>query len=210
MRSLKLKVCGMRDPANIMAVGALRPDFMGFIFVPSSPRYVGPTLRAEQIAIPSTVGRIGVFKDASLDTVIELAHACNLTGAQLHGDEGVDYMSALKRALPELLIIKAVNVQGASDIARLSVIDGTPDIFLLDGKNPGSGASFDWELLSRYQAPVDFLLAGGIGVSEISTVVKLAGRCPRLLGVDINSRVESAPGVKDVSLVQEALARLSV
>lgn len=200
----------MRDVANIAEVGALRPDYMGFIFVESSPRYVEPTLRQEDVSLPASVRRIGVFKDATISKVCAVAREFNLHGIQLHGDESVDYMSAVRRELPSLLIIKSVNVSNSDDIARLSTANGFPDLFLLDGKSPGSGIGFDWELLSHYTAPVDFLLAGGIGPSDISRIVPLAERHPRLIGIDINSRVESAPGVKDLQKVKEVLTRVRV
>lgn len=210
MRPLQVKVCGMRDAANIAEVGALCPDYMGFIFVESSPRYVEPTLRQENVSLPASVRRIGVFKDATVSKVCEVAREFSLHGVQLHGGESVEYMRAIRRDLPSLLIIKSVNVSNSDDIARLSTTNGLPDLFLLDGKSPGSGMSFDWELLSHYRAPVDFLIAGGVGPSDISRIVTLAERYPRLIGIDINSRVESAPAVKDLQKVKEVLTRLKV
>lgn len=210
MRTLQVKVCGMRDVANIAEVGALRPDYVGFIFVESSPRYVEPTLRQEEISLPTTVRRIGVFKDATISKVCAVAREFNLHGVQLHGDESIEYMSAVRRELPSLLIIKSVNVSTGDDIAQLSTANELPDLFLLDGKSPGSGTSFDWDLLAHYVAPVDFLLAGGVGASDLSRIVTLAERYPRLIGIDINSRVERAPGVKDIQKVKEVLTRLKV
>lgn len=209
MRQLKLKVCGLRDAANIADVGALRPDYVGFIFVPSSPRYVGSSLKPSQISLPDSTQRIGVFKDAPLTTVIGDTKSFGLHGVQLHGNESLEYMRALRTASPSTMIIKAISVQGVDDIANLPVADGLPDLFLLDGKAPGSGSPFDWELMVHYRASTNFMIAGGIGAQEIPRILSLAVQQPRLIGVDINSQVESAPGVKDIELIKEVIARLA-
>lgn len=210
MRSLKLKVCGMRETANIADVGALRPDYLGFIFVPSSPRFVGDTLNPDEISLPSTIQRIGVFKDAPISEVVKHSQAFRLHGVQLHGSETPEYMRALRDELPSILIIKAVNVQTSDDISSLSVKGETPDIFLLDSKSPGSGMRFDWDLLAHYQAPVGFMLAGGLDVDDIPKLLALADRFPQMVGIDINSKVESAPGLKDVQKIEEVVRRLEV
>lgn len=208
MRALRLKVCGMREEANIADVGSLCPDYLGFIFVPSSPRYVGDALRPERISLPSVTQRIGVFKDAPLPDVVKHASAFNLHGVQLHGSETHEYMRALRNELPSTLIIKAINVQTPDDISALAVDAGLPDLFLLDSKSPGSGIRFEWDLLTHYQAPADFMLAGGLDVDDIPTIITLAKRFPRMVGIDINSKVESAPGCKDVQKIKEVLRRL--
>lgn len=210
MRALKLKVCGLREATNIADVGALCPDFVGFIFVPASSRYVSSTLKPSQIFLPDSAKRIGVFKDTPLASVIETTGSFGLHGVQLHGDESFEYMQALRASLPSTIIIKAINVVNAETIRALSVHEGLPDLFLLDGKTPGSGASFDWELLAYYQASTDFLIAGGIGAQDIPKILPLAAQQPRLIGIDINSRVESAPGIKDIQQIKEVIARLEV
>ena len=210
MRPLKLKVCGMREATNIAEVGALRPDYMGFIFVPSSPRFIGESLHPEQIELDSSTQRIGVFKDAPLSDVVRRYRAFRLHGIQLHGAETYEYMQSLKDELPSALIIKAINVQNSHDLSSLSAREGLPDIFLLDGRSPGSGKPFEWDLLAHYKAPVPFIVAGGVGVDNIPELLTLANRFPRMVGIDINSKVESAPGVKDIHKIKEALRRLEV
>ncbi len=209
MRQLKLKVCGLRDAANIADVGALRPDYVGFIFVPSSPRYVGSSLKPSQISLPDSTHRIGVFKDATLTSILEHIESFGLRGVQLHGAESLEYMRALRSASSSTMIIKAISVQGGDDIATLSVADGLPDLFLLDGKAPGSGSPFDWELLVHYRASTNFMIAGGIGAQEIPRILSLAAQQPRLIGIDINSQVESTPGVKDIERIKQVIARLA-
>lgn len=208
MQRLHLKVCGMRDAENIAAVGVLHPDYMGFIFVPSSPRFVGDAFTADAISVPPSVKLIGVFQNAPLQTVLDAVATLKLHGVQLHGDEGIGYMRSLKNASPNTTIIKAVRTQTAQDIAQTTVVDGLPDFFLLDSSSGGSGASFDWKWLSHYTASVPYLLAGGIGMAELETVKQLADKHPLLHGIDINSRVEKEPGLKDPKLIQELATRL--
>jgi phosphoribosylanthranilate isomerase len=210
MRPLKLKVCGLREAENIADVGKLRPDFVGLIFVPSSPRYVGTSLKPHEISLPDSVKRIGVFRDSDLSTIIESADSFGLHGVQLHGEEDLEYMRALRAALPSTAIIKAVSVNDAATIRALSVKEGLPDLFLLDGKVPGSGSPFDWDLLAHYQASANFLIAGGVGFQDIPRVLTVAAQHPRLIGIDINSRVESAPGIKDIQQIKEVIARLEI
>ena len=210
MRRLRLKVCGMREVANIASVGALRPDYMGFILVPSSPRFVGSALSADEIALPQSVKRIGVFQDAPLTTVLDAIDRLQLHGVQLHGGEDTAYMQALRTASPQTLILKAVSVHSGHDIAQLKATEGLPDLFVLDGKSGGSGTPFDWTLLSQYAASVPYLLAGGIGAAELDVIEKLAEQHPLLYGIDINSRVELSPGVKDTQRIQEIAMRLGL
>ena len=210
MRRLHLKVCGMRDAENIATVGALCPDYMGFIFVPTSPRFVGLSLTADAISIPPSVKRIGVFQDASLQTVIDTVFACKLHGVQLHGDEGRDYLRSLKNALPDTTIIKAVRIQTPRDIIQIPVVDGLPDLFLFDSASGGSGSPFNWTWLSHYTGSAPYLLAGGIGIAELDAVERLAEEHPLLHGIDINSRVERAPGFKDPHRIQEIVTRLGL
>jgi phosphoribosylanthranilate isomerase len=198
----------MRDAENIASVGALRPDYMGFIFVPSSPRFVGASLSADAVALPSHIQRIGVFQDAPLEEVLDRISQFTLKGVQLHGDEDSDYMQALRTASPGTLILKAVRVQSAQDIAHIATDGRTPDLFVLDSKAGGSGTSFDWTWLSYYAASVPYLLAGGIGLAELDAVEKLAEKHPLLHGIDVNSRVERSPGVKETKLIQEIAKRL--
>jgi phosphoribosylanthranilate isomerase len=200
----------MRDADNVAAVGAVRPDYMGFIFVPSSPRFVGESLSPDAIMLPSQVKRIGVFQNAPLESVLERIAQFALHGVQLHGDENLAYMRSLREASPSILILKAVRVTAAHDIAQITDDAGIPDLFVLDSAHGGSSTSFEWSWLSRYTASVPYLLAGGIGLAELDSVERLAEQHPLLHGIDVNSRVEHAPGIKDIKRIQEIAMRLGV
>ena len=210
MKRLRLKVCGMRDGENISAVGALAPDYMGFIFVHSSPRYVGDTIPAEAAALPSSITRVGVFRDAPVDEVCACIDRNNLGGAQLHGDEDDTYLSELRRRIPSLLIVKAIKVSIESDIGAISERAQSPDLYLLDSGSGGTGIPFDWSWLRSYSSAVPFLLAGGLSLSNMDQAVRAAHEAPSLVGFDINSHFETSPGIKNIEQIKEVLTRLSI
>jgi phosphoribosylanthranilate isomerase len=200
----------MRDGENISAVGELAPDFMGFIFVESSPRYVGNTVPAQTGALPSSISRVGVFRDAPLDEVCGLIERNNLGGAQLHGDEDDSYLRELRRRASSLLIVKAIKVSTEGDITAISKRTQSPDLYLLDSGSGGTGIPFDWSWLRSYSSAVPFLLAGGLSLSNIDQAVQAAHEIPSLVGFDINSQFETAPGIKNIEHIKEVLTRLSI
>jgi len=203
---LLVKVCGMRDTQNISEVGQLCPDFMGFVFVSTSPRAVPETFTKASLGdlSPTTV-KIGVFSNDSSERIIMKATDLLLDGVQLHGTETKAQIRELKSALPQLKILKACSLAGAADLDRLADFEEYVDLFVFDGSTPGSGSKFDWTLLDRYQLSTPFLLAGGIGPDDIGEVRELTMRVKGLVGIDINSKVESGPGVKDLELVRQSV-----
>jgi len=210
MKRLRLKVCGMRNGDNIRAVGELAPDYMGFIFVPSSPRYVGHGLAPEAAALPSSVTRIGVFQDAPLEELCESITKNGLGGAQLHGSENDEYLRYLRQRLPSLLLLKAIKVTARSDIAAISQRREAPDLYLLDSGSGGTGSPFEWSWLEAYTAGIPFVLAGGLSPSNIDEAIEAARRHPEMVGLDINSRFETSPGIKNVEQIKEVLTRLTI
>jgi phosphoribosylanthranilate isomerase len=200
----------MRDGANVSAIGALAPDYIGFIFVESSPRYVGPSLPPEATDLPPAITRVGVFRDAPLEQVCELIERNNLGGAQLHGEEDGGYIRELRRRIPSLLIVKALSVSTPDDVASIGSRTDAPDLYLLDSGRGGTGASFDWRWLRSYSSAVPFLLAGGISLANIDEAKEAAREIPALVGLDINSQFETAPGIKNIEEIKGALMRLSI
>lgn len=210
MKRLQLKVCGMRDGANISAVGELAPEYMGFIFVESSPRYVGATIPAQAAALPASITRVGVFRDAPVDEVCACIERNNLGGAQLHGDEDDAYLRELRRRNTSLLIVKALKVSSENDVTAISARTQSPDLYLLDSGSGGTGMPFDWRWLRSYSSAVPFLLAGGLSLSNIDQAVQAAREVPSLVGFDINSQFETSPGIKDIQQIKGVLKRLSI
>ena len=204
MNSLKLKICGMKDPNNIRAAAALGPDYLGFIFYPDSPRFVGTSFQIPA-DIPSSIGRIGVFVNQSLTEVVH-QHAVNqLTYAQLHGDESINYCRILKSE--GIQIIKAFAVDEAFDFSVLEKYEDTVDYFLFDtpGKLPGgNGVPFYWKVLEKYALKTPFFLSGGLSMANIGDAMCL--QHPFLHALDFNSSIELSPGHKRISSINEIIS----
>ena len=194
-----IKVCGLKDPENIREVAALEPQALGFIFSPASPRYAGELPPQVVRNLPPGTRRVGVFETArryALDTV------------QLHGEESPAVCAALRGA--GLRVIKACGVAAREDLSAAAAYREVCDALLFDTKSPlrgGTGQRFDWEILAEYQGTLPFLLAGGIGPGDAPRLARVAGH-PACLGVDLNSRFETAPGIKDVAALREFMAVL--
>lgn len=215
-----VKVCGMREQRNVDDVVAAGADWIGMIFWRRSPRCVGTA----HINTPPGVTRVGVFVDEQPDTVARTAADRRLDIVQLHGAEtpamiddirkaldAVDTMNATDgtgttddthparpRAHRRTRIMKVVSVAATEDIDRWRNYDGRVDLLLFDTRcntTGGSGRQFDWNALCRYDGRIPFLLSGGIGPGDAERVRRVGH--PALLGVDLNSRFETAPGTKD-------------
>ncbi|MGY3090247.1 phosphoribosylanthranilate isomerase [Hymenobacter sp. UYAg731] len=205
---LLVKVCGMRDAAALAEIAALEPDFLGFIFAPKSPRFVGTTLAPELVrALPPTIWKVGVFVNETTENILATAHRFGLAAVQLHGHETPAQCEELNEA--GLLVMKAFPVGEAVDFTALLPYVPYCDYFLFDTKGAapgGNGAIFDWNLLSAYNLPVPYFLAGGLGLEHAAELAAL--RLPGLAGVDLNSGFETAPGVKDAGRLAQMLTQL--
>lgn len=198
-----IKVCGMRDPDNIREVAKTGPDWMGMIFYNKSPRFVATPKAA--LSIPHGIKRVGVFVDAMPQTIITMVETCNLDIVQLHGNESPTLIRNLRSSIDrELKFMKVISVVGTSDLEKCEGYEDCADYFLFDTKckeRGGSGRQFDWSVIERYNGNLPFILSGGIGPEDAERVLAL--RHPKLMGIDLNSRFETAPAVKDA----EALSR---
>jgi phosphoribosylanthranilate isomerase len=192
----------MRDAENIREVEALGIDLMGFIFWPKSSRYVShcPSY------LPNNVKRVGVFVDEDIEEVKHIAHDYALDFIQLHGSESPEYCTMLKGHH----LIKAFNIATPADFGQTLPYEGVADIFLFDTKGPsvgGNGKKFDWSLLAHYSGRTPFLLSGGIGPDDAASL--MAFHHEQCIGIDLNSRFEQSPGLKDIGLLRRFLSQLS-
>ncbi|MBG8554897.1 phosphoribosylanthranilate isomerase [Hymenobacter guriensis] len=205
-----LKVCGMARPDNLRAVAALRPDFLGLIFYPGSKRYAAPTLAPAEVAtLPAGIQKVGVFVDEEVAVILARVREYGLHLVQLHGAEPPEVCAALQRA--GVAVIKAFAVGEAFDFASLLPYVGSVDYFLFDaaGSQPGgNGTTFNWEQLQRYNLPVPYFLAGGIGPEHAAELRNL--RLPGLFALDLNSKFETAPGVKDAEQLRQFFANVRI
>ena len=195
---MKIKVCGITNQTTI--IDGLGVDYIGHIFWEPSKRYVSP----EQIALqPKNNKRVGVFVDESIETVIKIAKKLSLKGVQLHANEDTKYLQELKAKLPNTEIIKAVAIGTTDDLVNLNRFDEVVDLFIFDtkGRLPGgNGTQFDWNILSDYKGITPFLLSGGIGPEDVEGITNFKKQLnhPQFVGVDLNSKFEDSPGVKNV------------
>lgn len=201
---MKIKVCGMRDPENISVVAQLGIDFMGFIFYPPSPRYCGDTLTRETLEkIPFGIEPVAVTVDAAEEEILSLSDRLGFMTFQLHGEESPNLCRRLRER--GFRIIKAFGIKDEEDLKRVGEYSGSIDYFLFDTatkRKGGSGKKFNWELLSGYSLPEPFLLSGGIAPDDKEAIAGIASH-ERFAGIDLNSRFEITPGIKDYNRLKD-------
>ncbi|QNF35735.1 phosphoribosylanthranilate isomerase [Adhaeribacter swui] len=203
--TLQVKVCGMREPENIGDLVALQPDYIGFIFYRKSARYAGEKLNPEYAKhLPATVQKVGVFVNEALETILALTEKYGLQAVQLHGHETPELCRKLKQA--GFLVLKAFALDDSFDFTTLEFYEGTCDYYLFDTKGQqhgGNGVTFNWQVLDQYHLNTPFFLSGGLDIEHVAAIK--AGRWPQLRGIDINSRFELEPGLKNISKVKKML-----
>ncbi len=207
-----IKICGVNDPENLRHVARLDADWIGLNFYPLSPRCLN--LRGLPPAGSSEPQRVGVFVDEMPQTILSRIVAFHLGIVQLHGSERAVMIQNLRRSLvpdirEKLVVIKAINVATVADFSQCGEYEGVVDYFLFDTKGAlhgGNGEKFNWDLLDAYQGHTPFLLSGGIGPSDANALRGI--RHPLFRGVDVNSKFETAPGVKDIELLRSFIKRL--
>ena len=204
---MAIKICGMKDPDNIKAVSLLTPMLMGFIFYDKTPRNAAG-LDADIISLlPEYVRPVAVFVNASRDFIEEIIAKYGFKIIQLHGNETPDECSYWKDH--GVTVFKAIPVGNREDIARTVAYEGSVDAFLFDTRSEkagGSGKHFDWTLLDEYTGNTPYLLSGGISPDDVDDII--AAMRPGIAGIDINSRFESSPGVKDLGLLTHFILSL--
>lgn len=186
-----IKVCGLKSEQNLLDISALDIDMVGYNFYEPSPRYVQNKLPN----ISSHIKKVGVFVNASESFILQKVKEYNLDYAQLHGDENPEFCTKIKACIP---VIKVFRVKDQLDMNFLNSFDFC-DFFLFDTATKqygGSGKKFDWSLLNEFDINVPFLLSGGIGPEDLDDILKISH--PKFVGIDINSKFEISPGLKDV------------
>ncbi|MBR4572411.1 MAG: phosphoribosylanthranilate isomerase [Prevotella sp.] len=197
-----VKVCGMRDADNIREIESLGVDMMGFIFWPKSSRCVSE----HPGYLPERCRRVGVFVDESMERVERIAREYALDYVQLHGRESAEYIRNLK---VDCGIIKALNIATTDDLKKAEEYSGFVGALLFDTKGKsvgGNGEKFDWSVLDAYDGETPFLLSGGIGPDDAERVRTFSH--PKCIGIDLNSRFETEPGLKNVEVLRNFLKQI--
>lgn len=212
IKSIQIKVCGMRDAQNIEEVLTLKPDYLGLIFFPGSLRYMDDEKSASWNTISLQTKLTGVFVNAEAPFILERVNAYHLGAIQLHGQESPEQCARIRANLSEdICLIKAF---GVSDQFKWSVCDDfkhVADYFLFDthsASHGGTGKKFDWTLLSGYRGELPYFLSGGLGLEDVQEVRTLAEEDARLIAVDLNSRFELSPAVKNTALLDQTFKLL--
>lgn len=195
--SLKLKVCGMNK--NTSEIAALKPDYLGFIFWKPSKRY----FEGSMPSIPHSVKKVGVFVDATILEIADKVKTFGLLLVQLHGKETASYCDELKKALPQLKIIKVFSIKDDFDFGLLEHFEDVCDYYLFDtkGKLPGgNGYGFNWDVLKNYPSTKPYFLSGGIGLEEIESIKGFMNQPESQYCevIDVNSKFEDKPGLKNI------------
>lgn len=193
-----VKICGVTSEEDALLAVAMGADAIGFNFVPSSPRFLAVG-RAADIAkrLPPEILTVGIFRNEAPARVVDLTHQAGLRAAQLHGHESADDTRWVRERVP--FVIK-VFPGGDPELARAAAYNA--DVVMLDSASPGSGRVFDWSLAEGAPSGLRILLAGGLTPDNVAEAIERV----RPWGVDVASGTESAPGVKDPSLVRRFIS----
>lgn len=199
---MKLKVCGLKYATNVAALAALQPDYMGFIFYPKSKRYVGEDLSIKTLeTIPPEIEKVAVFVNENLENIIRICNKYGFKTLQLHGDETPDFAEKLSNL--GYTIIKAFSVDKNFDFKNTLPYRTFCSYFLFDTKGVGYGGTghqFEWNLLLNYDQITPYFLSGGIDIGNVEDIKKMTNF--NIHAIDINSRFEIEPGLKDVEKVK--------
>jgi phosphoribosylanthranilate isomerase len=191
---IQIKVCGMTDEKQVLSLTQLGVNYVGFIFYPKSPRAVDAR---QPIESPLGLQRVGVFVDEPLESVLAIQCRWRLDVLQLHGKESPEYVALLKAK--GLRLIKVFGIEKAEDFENCTPYNSYCDYFLFDTKGPakgGNGFAFDWSLLQHYKGTKPYFLSGGIGPEAVEAIAEIQD--PRLFALDLNSRFEERPGIKQL------------
>lgn len=202
----KLKVCGLTQLDQIRELVALNIHFIGFIFYEKSLRYVLNYLSLGQISTIDHQGKVGVFVNESLEKIVELSEKAKLNFIQLHGDENENFIIELRKRLnPEVGIIKVIRINNQSSDELQSTINNqlkSINYFLFDTDSKafgGTGKQFDWNILNKTEIPLPYFLSGGISSDNIHQLLAVN---QKPFALDINSKFETEPGIKNLNQIK--------
>ena len=199
---MKLKVCGLTKMDQIQELISLNTDFLGFIFYEKSPRFVLNHLSLEGISAINHQVKVGVFVNETIEKIAEISEKANLNFIQLHGDEDENFIKDLRKNVKkEVKLIKVFRV-GETFNFQFSIFKSLVDYFLFDTDSKafgGTGKTFDWQILNEIEIPKPYFLSGGISLENIH---QLSTINHQPLTLDINSKFETEPGIKDIEKIK--------
>ena len=207
--SVRVKICGLKEPAHVAAAIAAGAAYLGFVFFPKSPRHLAiPAAAALAAEVPPGVAKVALTVNATDAELDAITGAVAMDMLQLHGAESPERVAEV-RGRYGLPVMKAVGIAGPEDVEKIALYGKVADQILVDAKAPkgaavpgGNGLSFDWTLIARKYWPCPWMLAGGLTPDNVAEAIRLTGARQ----VDVSSGVELAPGVKDAGLIRAFVA----
>lgn len=203
---MRIKVCGMTQLEQVYMLDEIGVEFAGFIFYSKSPRYAAGRIVGEKLKKAKlTINKVGVFVNATYDEVMKCVDEYGLYMAQLHGDESPRLCEKISEQVPT---IKVFRIKEGDNIDwKVREYGNACDLFLFDtdwSNYGGSGKKFDWKLLEGALINKPFLLSGGISINDVAELKSFAGgkHANDLFAIDVNSRFETSPGIKDMEKVK--------
>jgi phosphoribosylanthranilate isomerase len=218
MRTLKVKVCGITDINQAIALEAMGVDCIGFIFYAPSKRYVLNSLQLNDLKnfTPAVAKKVGVFVNEPIDSIVNIVKAAGLDMVQLHGDENLEYYAQLRAQLLEASLqnVQLIKVFRVGDkMPDIALFENSADYYLFDTDSKmygGTGAHFNWELIKGNIIGKPYFLSGGIGPNDLGgiEVMKKTKAGKDLFALDINSQFEIEPGNKNVEKIKSFIDAL--
>lgn len=208
----QLKVCGLTQLSQIRELVALKINFLGFIFYNKSPRFVLNHLTLDAISKINHSGKVGVFVNETIENIVEISKKTDLNLIQLHGDENDEYILRLRKSLSEKIqIIKVIRIGNQTIEELQNTINQQPIVnnyllFDTDSKAfGGTGNTFDWQILNQLKINKPYFLSGGISLENVGESNKLI---QQPFALDVNSKFETEPGIKDVEKIKRLYEKL--
>lgn len=203
---MKIKVCGLRDAENIAAIAALNPDYMGFICYDRSPRFIADMDVEVLNSLPESIIKTSVFVNETKENIEDLIAKFGFDAIQLHGNESPEFCAEFK---DKVTVIKAFGVDNSFDFGQLEAYKNSVDYFMFDTKTEkhgGSGQTFNWGMLDNVIIDKPFFLSGGLSLENLPAIKQITN--PAFYAVDLNSRFEIEPGLKDINRLTRAFELL--
>ena len=208
---MRVKVCGVTQEEQLIKLPETGATFAGLIFYPKSPRYVLRQMTTNQIKKESKVNKVGVFVNASVEEVLHMVDECRLHMVQLHGDETPRYC---EKIADYISVVKAFRISESDNIGwRIKDYMEVCDMFMFDTEGAGyggTGKKFDWRKLHDVAVGKPYFLSGGIEPTDVEKL-KIFSTLPEakgLFAIDINSKFELLPGVKDMDSIKKFIQQL--
>ena len=208
---MRVKVCGVTQEEQLVKLHHIGATFAGLIFYPKSQRYVLRHMTTSQIKKENNVNKVGVFVNASVEEVLQMVDECRLHMVQLHGDETPRYC---EKIADYISVVKAFRISESDNIAwRIKDYMEVCDMFMFDTEGAGyggTGKKFDWNKLKEVSIGKPYFLSGGIEPGDVQRLkdFQKSPEAKALFSIDINSRFETMPGIKDLDLIKKFIQEL--